>query len=184
MRNKSGELYKGQRNKEKFELFKRFRHPAIADVYKNIFFSLFDHECFKCGASEKLDIDHHIPMILGGHLVVGNLVALCKQCNNKKHDRPPEEFYTPEELKKLKPLLDRQRDIFDFSFDWDFWNRDRQGYLISLGVEPNLVHELLNNPDHNNYIAPQMPGFEIAIDLSDVLKTVDQADSVNSKMSK
>jgi len=82
-------------------------------------------------------------MILGGHLVPGNLVALCRNCNNKKLDHPPAEFYTADELDKLKPILENQSDIFSFSFDWSYWNRDRKGYLISLGVESQAVDELL-----------------------------------------
>jgi len=180
MKSNSKEKYKGQRGKEKYELFKRFRHRAIEDIYKNKFFALFEHKCFKCGIKEKphpeygypqvLCIDHHIPMILGGHLVPGNLVALCRKCNNKKHDHPPEEFYTPEELEKLKPILEKQRDIFVFTFDWNFWKKDRQGYLLSLGVEPNLVHELLFNKEHPDYIGLESEniGITISVNIADI----------------
>jgi hypothetical protein len=109
-------------------------------------------------------------MILGGHLVPGNLVALCRKCNNKKHDHPPEEFYTPEELEKLKPILEKQRDIFVFTFDWNFWKKDRQGYLLSLGVEPNLVHELLFNKEHPDYIGLESEniGITISVNIADI----------------
>jgi hypothetical protein len=53
MKSNSKEKYKGQRGKEKYELFKRFRHRAIEDIYKNKFFALFEHKCFKCGIKEK-----------------------------------------------------------------------------------------------------------------------------------
>ena len=174
MKNNSKEIYKGQRGKEKRELFKSFRLRAIEDIYKNKFFYLFSHRCFKCGIKEKpyseigqpsvLCIDHHIPMTLGGHLIPGNLVALCRSCNNKKHDCPPEEFYTPEELDKLKTILEKQGDVFVFTFDWNYWNQDRKGYLLSLGVEPNLVHELLYNHEHPDYIG--MPSDDIGITIS------------------
>lgn len=88
---------------------------------------MFDNRCFKCGVKEKsqveiskppiLCIDHHIPMIRGGHLIPGNLVALCRSCNNKKHDLLPEEFYTHEELNRLRPILEKQNEIFNFVFD-------------------------------------------------------------------
>jgi 5-methylcytosine-specific restriction endonuclease McrA len=180
MKNNSKEIYKGQRGKEKRELFKPFRLRAIEDMYKNKFFALFDHRCFKCGIKEKphseigkpsvLCIDHHIPMILGGHLVPGNLVALCRSCNNKKHDLPPEEFYTPKELDKLKPLLEKQDDIFVFTFDWNYWNQDRKGYLLSLGIEPNLVHELFFNHEHPDYmgIPSENIGVTISVDIADI----------------
>jgi 5-methylcytosine-specific restriction endonuclease McrA len=181
------ETYKGQRGKEKRQLFDRFRFRVIEDIYKNRFFALFDHQCFKCGAKEKphpeigqppiLCIDHHIPMMLGGHLVPGNLVALCRSCNNKKHDRPPEEFYTPDELDKLKPFLEKQCDVFKFCFDWSHWNRDRKGYLVSLGIDPWLADEVLNNPNRLDYIGPATPpedalSIEFSIDLSDLLGAI------------
>jgi 5-methylcytosine-specific restriction endonuclease McrA len=184
MKNNSKEIYRGQRGKEKRELFKRFRLRAIEDIYKNKFFALFSHRCFKCGVKEKpyseigqppvLCIDHHIPMTLGGHLIPGNLVALCRSCNNKKLDRPPEEFYTPEELDKLKPILEKQCNVFVFTFDSNYWNLDKKGYLISLGVEPNLVHELLYNHEHPDYIG--MPsdgiGITISVNIADIYDNI------------
>jgi 5-methylcytosine-specific restriction endonuclease McrA len=174
MKLNSTEIYKGQRAKEKRDLFNRFRLRAIEDVYKNKFFALFDHRCFKCGIKENPNIeigqppvlcmDHHLPMALGGHLVAGNLVSLCRGCNNKKLDRPPEDFYTVDELISLKPILDKQSEIFEFTFDWKFWNQDRKGYLLSLGVEAHLVHELLFNHDHPDYIG--MPSDNIEVNIS------------------
>lgn len=180
MKNNSKEKYNGQRGKEEYELFKRFRLRAIEEIYKNKFFALFDYKCFKCGIKEKLQpeygqppllcIDHHIPMILGGHLVPGNLVVLCRNCNNEKLDHPPKDFYTPEELEKLKPILEKQHTIFDFAFDWFFWKQDRQGYLLSLGVDPDLVHELIYNKVHPDYIGLESEniGITISVDIADM----------------
>jgi hypothetical protein len=53
MENSSKEIYKGQRGKEKRELFKKFIFRAVKEVYKRKFFSLFDNQCFKCGTKEK-----------------------------------------------------------------------------------------------------------------------------------
>lgn len=179
MNRKITETYPGQRGKENRELFKRFRLRAIEDVYKKKFFALFDHRCFKCGVKEKPDkevgqapvlcIDHHIPMALGGHLVPGNLVALCRRCNDKKLDLPPEEFYTPNEIERLTRILDQQEEVFSFTFDWDSWHKDRKGYLLDLGVDARLVQELLFNPEHPDFIgtASNSIGVTITADLGD-----------------
>jgi 5-methylcytosine-specific restriction endonuclease McrA len=173
----SAELYPGQRRKEKYELFKRFRHRAIEDVFKDKFFALFDHRCFKCGMKEWsakvigqppiLCIDHHVPMALGGHLVPGNLVALCRRCNEAKLDQAPEHFYAAAELRRLRPLLEQQPAIFEFSFDWEAWNLDRGKYLLSLGVESSLVQELLYNPDHPDFIDIRSNTIGVSISVDD-----------------
>lgn len=43
--------------------------------------------CHYCGGQFKpadLTMDHVVPIIRGGHSTRGNLVAACKDCNNKK----------------------------------------------------------------------------------------------------
>ncbi len=124
------------------------------------------------GKPPVLCIDHHIPMALGGHLVPGNLVALCRNCNNKKLDLPPEEFYIPDELDWLKPIFDQHEDVFSFTFNWDAWHEDREAYLVSLGVEAGLVQELLTNPEPPDFVgtARDDVGFTITIDLHDLYK--------------
>jgi 5-methylcytosine-specific restriction enzyme A len=44
-------------------------------------------ECYYCGqmvGRENLTMDHVVPLIRGGKSSKGNLVAACKECNNKK----------------------------------------------------------------------------------------------------
>ncbi|WP_407713238.1 HNH endonuclease [Comamonas testosteroni] len=158
----SVELYPGQRQKERRQLFSRFAIPAVEAVYREKFFALFGTRCFKCGQPETyvqgtrglkvLCIDHHVPMAHGGHLVPGNLVSLCRRCNGTKLDQDPEAFYTAEELSRLQPFLDRQHELFNFVFDWDAWRADPAGYLIGLGVSPTLVGQLLHDEDHPDFL--------------------------------
>ncbi|EFK05374.1 HNH endonuclease domain protein [delta proteobacterium NaphS2] len=44
-------------------------------------------ECYYCGRKvgrENLTMDHVVPLIRGGKSSKGNVVAACKECNNKK----------------------------------------------------------------------------------------------------
>ena len=162
MARRSAEKYPGQRNKEKRDLFSPFRLRVVEDLYRRRFFESFGNRCFKCGMPESLAqeigapphlcIDHHIPMALGGHLVPGNLVALCRACNGLKLDQDPAEFYTAEELERLQPLLARQEELFRFNFDWGKWSEDRERYLLDLGVAPEVVDLALHDEYFVGYV--------------------------------
>ncbi len=162
MAQRSVEKYPGQRSKEKRELFGAFRFRVVEDLYKRRFFEIFRNRCFKCGMPEKsvqdigappnLCIDHHIPMALGGHLVPGNLVALCRRCNGAKLDKDPKDFYSAEELNRLLPLLNAQQELFMFSFDWGKWSENRESYLLELGVPPEIVQLALHDEWYVGYV--------------------------------
>lgn len=143
---------KYQRTKERAYLIKHFRFKIIYLHYKAKFFATFDDQCFKCGSTENLNLDHHIPIMLGGHLIPGNLAVLCKLCNSLKHDKPPEDFYTEAELERLKPLIAMQNELFEFEFNWKQWNKNHQDYLVSIGIASDLANEVLTNSNHRYYI--------------------------------
>jgi hypothetical protein len=193
MPRRSKETYPGQRGKEKRELFGRFRFRVIEDVYRRRFFSLFGNCCFKCGRAEKqqqevgsppiLCIDHHVPMALGGHLLPGNLVSLCRECNNRKLDSPPAYFYSTAELRRLEPLLEAQDSLFRFELDWDRWLDDREAYLQDLGVEPTAVAAALYDEHDYRYVGPGRGGKNsdstgmtvvIRLDLDEILKSLEK----------
>jgi 5-methylcytosine-specific restriction endonuclease McrA len=51
--------------------------------------------CYYCGSSihpRDLTMDHLVPVIRGGRSVKGNIVAACKECNNKKKHMLPLEW--------------------------------------------------------------------------------------------
>ena len=170
------EAIKLQRNKEKRVLFKPCVYPVIEEHAKRRFFAFFGDTCFKCVSPDPLVMDHHVPVILGGHLVPGNLVALCERGTNKKSDTPPESFYTPGELEHLKGFLDNQHCIFNFTFDRKAWEENCEGYLLSLGIAPDLVHEVLENPDHRFHIPPRDDpkpvGVTITIDNESIQRAI------------
>lgn len=69
----------------------------------------FGHKCFRCGATEDLQVDHHQPLHLGNPLTLKNAVVLCKSCNRTgnggKGRQLPEDFYTEAELKTIEDIM-------------------------------------------------------------------------------
>lgn len=50
------------------------------------------HYCRKKVGPKELTMDHIVPVIRGGRSVKGNLVPVCKECNNKKKHMLPMEW--------------------------------------------------------------------------------------------
>ena len=113
-------------------------------------------------------MDHHIPMILGGHLVPGNIVSLCRICNGNKLDQSPTRFYSEIELQALQPFLDQQEELFRFSFDWECWNEDREKYMLSLGIDSDTVYQVMHNPHHPDYVGTGSDQLGVVISLCGV----------------
>jgi len=67
--------------------------------------SRFDNQCFNCGSTEHLNIDHHYPLSKGFALTINNAVLLCKSCNCSKGPKLPEDFYTSEQINELNNIL-------------------------------------------------------------------------------
>jgi len=44
-------------------------------------------QCWHCGKTEDLAIDHILPIEKGGNNSINNLQILCKTCNSSKRDR-------------------------------------------------------------------------------------------------
>ena len=69
-------------------------------------FARFDNKCFNCGTQDRdLQVDHHVPQHLGVPLTYQNAVILCDKCNATKGTQNPEDFYTAEQLDRLKVLF-------------------------------------------------------------------------------
>jgi 5-methylcytosine-specific restriction endonuclease McrA len=49
--------------------------------------NLFDNQCLSCGSKENIEIDHIIPLSLGGTNYIWNLQPLCRSCNATKGNR-------------------------------------------------------------------------------------------------
>lgn len=46
---------------------------------------LLARPCMACGATERVSIEHLIPLARGGRHAIGNLAALCLPCNVSKN---------------------------------------------------------------------------------------------------
>jgi 5-methylcytosine-specific restriction endonuclease McrA len=63
-----------------------------------------EHRCQYCGKTDVvLTVDHVVPKAHGGMETWENLVAACKQCNNKKGDRTPGEAQMTLLRKPIRP---------------------------------------------------------------------------------
>lgn len=49
--------------------------------------ALMRSNCFYCGSTSQISIDHVIPISRGGRHSIGNLVSACKSCNSRKNAR-------------------------------------------------------------------------------------------------
>jgi hypothetical protein len=84
----------------------RYRHATGRELANDIY-ERFDGRCYKCGTAlaspRDMHLDHTRPLALLWPLDE-TATALCPTCNSEKRDRPPSEFYTPEEREGLSEL--------------------------------------------------------------------------------
>jgi hypothetical protein len=59
------------------------KFTALKEVQDYVY-SKYGRKCIKCGATERISLDHVIPIVKGGEDKVENLQPLCKSCNSSK----------------------------------------------------------------------------------------------------
>jgi len=82
-------------------------------------FEKFEGKCFNCGKTLEFKdgkiiggaLDHTLPARYLWPLTTENATLLCDECNNKKHDKWPSEFYDKKKLKGLAVLTGIPFDI-------------------------------------------------------------------------
>lgn len=47
----------------------------------------YGNKCLRCGKQGRLDMDHVVPISMGGSAYVDNVQPLCRSCNSFKNDR-------------------------------------------------------------------------------------------------
>lgn len=65
----------------------KLKENGIYSVTNKEWTKLQDSPCFICGSKEEIEIDHILPIDLGGSHGVGNLMPLCKAHNRSKHNK-------------------------------------------------------------------------------------------------
>lgn len=60
---------------------------SLSDVEWIFIVTCFSGHCGKCGSTERLSIDHIIPVSKGGHHSMDNVQPLCVSCNSGKYIR-------------------------------------------------------------------------------------------------
>ena len=89
-----------QANKEKFNFHvttskikqKMSKEAKAYKILDKEIKRLYSSPCFFCGSTEKITMDHIIPISRSGNHSVGNLQPLCKSCNSSKKSRLVSEY--------------------------------------------------------------------------------------------
>jgi 5-methylcytosine-specific restriction protein A len=111
-----------------------------------------DFRCRRCGARERLSIDHIVAVVNGGSNETTNLQTLCVPCNSQKGTRPSQPPFnraaSAAELRKVRhhaeyaARMKRERD-----------ERIREAYTDShtiraiahaAGISPSRVHQIIH----------------------------------------
>lgn len=58
----------------------------MRDIVRKRILEKFKYKCNHCGAVDKLEVDHIIPLSKGGRHDEDNMQILCKTCNLKKRN--------------------------------------------------------------------------------------------------
>jgi hypothetical protein len=62
----------------------RNRRSAIPTAVRHLVWQRDGGKCTECGSTERLELDHVIPVAMGGSNTERNLQLLCEQCNRRK----------------------------------------------------------------------------------------------------
>jgi 5-methylcytosine-specific restriction endonuclease McrA len=84
---------------------KQMLHEEYSILDASFTRELFNNQCFNCGSTKDLVIDHVYPLSKGYALTRKNACILCDTCNKSKTDHMPEDFYTHEKLWQLFCIL-------------------------------------------------------------------------------
>jgi 5-methylcytosine-specific restriction endonuclease McrA len=70
----------------------KMRSNGVYKVSKKELIKLYSSPCIACGTTERVTIDHIIPIARGGIHGIGNLQSMCLKCNASKNNRTMSEW--------------------------------------------------------------------------------------------
>lgn len=85
------ELTQGHAGRQRTDHAARERARVTAEVRRRVI-ARDNWSCRVCSSTENLEVDHYIPVSLGGTSDDVNLWTLCRPCNSAKSNRDPEEW--------------------------------------------------------------------------------------------
>jgi 5-methylcytosine-specific restriction endonuclease McrA len=81
----------------------KMRSNGVYQISEKELIKLYSFPCIACGTTDRVTIDHIIPIARGGTHSIGNLQSLCLKCNSSKNHRTMSEW-------KFQVLLKRNQD--------------------------------------------------------------------------
>lgn len=84
-------LFNNSEFQDKFFVKSRSRGKGLTREAARRKIRLRDKLCRYCGIAESVTVDHIIPRSKGGPNAQSNLVGCCRECNQLKADRTPDE---------------------------------------------------------------------------------------------
>jgi 5-methylcytosine-specific restriction endonuclease McrA len=70
----------------------RKRSNGVYQVSEKELIKLYSSPCIACGTTERVTVDHIIPIVRGGRHSIGNLQPLCLSCNSSKNAKTMAEW--------------------------------------------------------------------------------------------
>jgi 5-methylcytosine-specific restriction endonuclease McrA len=89
-------------------LMRGYPSDVTIDDWKKLL-ETFNRQCPFCGGRPKFfDLDHLVPIHMGGFNVVGNIVPICRPCNSQKSKCDPYKFAREMNI-ELAPIIEKAR---------------------------------------------------------------------------
>lgn len=80
----------------RYQAKKRAAPGLVITPQINHLLDLCERKCLVCGTTDRLSLDHIVPISLGGCCCIHNLQPLCRPCNARKGNRNQNDYRTPE----------------------------------------------------------------------------------------